>query len=108
MSSILSRGLTTVSVEAVLGTDDQGAPSYASPFDVDARVVFTTEMLPQPDGSQIRSTVTLWADAGQTPIVEQSRVIILGVNYIALQVDQLKRLDGTIDHQRVRLREEQH
>jgi hypothetical protein len=110
MSVILSQGtgMVTVSVELPVGSDDQGAPLYDSPFDIEARAVRVNEMVLQPDGTQVRSTVTLWIDAAQAPLAEQARVTFAGATYIALLVDELKRLNGEVDHLRVRLREEQH
>lgn len=109
MSRILARKakLETVTVEAFAGLDGQGAPSYASGVDIEARVVREDAVVIGSDGSEERTTLTLYVPEGQSPMpVKQDRITVGGTDYIVRETKEAKTLKGTVDHVRARCREE--
>lgn len=110
MSVRLARGegVEVISLEQMLTVSKQGKPSYDSPIDLDARVVREDALVKLGNGSEVRTTVTLWLEGSQTPLPRnQDRITTAdGLVGIVVEVLQRKRLDGSLDHVRARLREQ--
>lgn len=97
----------TVAVEPFSSLDGQGAPSYGASQNVEARVVRTDEQTVDADGSDMRTDLTLWVDAGESPLPdERDRLTYGGVTYIVAERVEGKDFGASVDHVRVRCREE--
>lgn len=109
MSVLLSRTdrLEDVSVEVAGSFDGQGAPSYGSASTIKARAVREAEQVIGPDGSMIRTTLTLWVPTGEsvTP-AEGDRITYNSETFIVAEQTQPKTLRGSVTHTRLRCRDE--
>lgn len=109
MSVILDRGqgMETVSLEVLTGVDGQGAPAYDSPVDITVRAVREDTVVVLGSGSEVRSVATLWIPGTMTPMPgDQDRVTLAdGLRGTVVELLKRKRLDGTLDHVRIKLRE---
>lgn len=108
-STLLARrlGLSTVSVELQTGRDGQGAPAYGAASEIEARVKEEVEVSRDQDGQEVRTDLTLWIPAGETPVpVENARVTYDGATFISVERKAVKNVRGTLVHTRVRCRRE--
>lgn len=110
MSVLLKRrtGTVVVEVEALTGVDGQGAPAYASPVEIDARVVHEHHVLRRPTGTEIHTALTLWADGAQAGLPrEEDRVALTdGSTFIVVERKDRRTLQNVLDHVRLRCRRE--
>lgn len=116
MSQLLKRlgTLQTVTVEALSGIDGQGKPSYGTGEEIHARVIREDDVvrgtdLAGGDGEEVRTMMTVWIDACESPLPEHgSRLTTddgqVGIVVNVKNVRNIRR--GTLDHVRVKLREE--
>lgn len=97
----------TVAVEPFSGLDGQGAPSYGASQNIEARVVREDEQVIDADGDEIRTTLTLWVDADESPLpAEQDRVTVDGTVYIGVSRYEGKSFRADVTHVRLRCREQ--
>jgi len=108
MSTVIRRSLETVSLEVLTGVDGQGKPTYATAVNVQARTVREDMMVKLGNGSEVRTSATLWFEASTSPMPgEQDRLTLLdGLKGIVVEVMVGKALGGKIDHVRLKIREE--
>lgn len=99
--------LSTVYVEPFADVDGQGLPSYGVRKVLQARAVRMTGLATGADGSQIKTSLTLWFPPDQTPLPrEQDRVIFEDVAFICVQWSQPQRLTGLVTHHKAMCRVE--
>lgn len=97
----------TVGVETFDSLDGQGSPSYAASQDIEARVVQEDEQVVGPDGSDVRTTLTVWAEASESPLPsEKDRLTYSGNTYIGVERYEGRNFKNEITHVRLRCREE--
>lgn len=110
MSVILDRHLKlgTVGIEARTGVDGQGVPAYSTSVDFDVRAVRQTKEVVGPDGSSIRTQLTLWVpfDAEVAFPDESDRVTFDGTTFIVAEVKDVKDSSARLHHRRCRCRRE--
>lgn len=111
MSTLLTRGLEleTVTVELQDSTDGQGAPTYASPENIQAYVVEEDKVVVSADGTEHLSVRTVYVGADQTPAPQRNaRLTMGGDTFIVLEIKRRKRLSrsGGLDHTQAQCREE--
>ena len=109
MSVLLQRGegVETVTLEALSGVDAQGKPTYGSPIAIKGRVVREDALVKLGGGSEVQTVVTVWIDAAQTQPADQDHLTFAdGLVGVVVEVLQRKRIDGTADHTRVRVKKE--
>lgn len=111
MSVLLRRQLVleTVQLEVISGLDGQGMPSFDSPVDLEARVVREDAVVRTPAGQDIKTTTTAWFDGEQDPLPNVDDRVTTADGSVGIVVERIdgKALQrGTLDHVRIRLREE--
>jgi hypothetical protein len=109
MSTVLDRvaDLSDITIEPFSSMDGQGDPQYSLPEPAEARVVREDQLVRQPDGSEVRTTLTAYVTgcADRVP-AHQGRLGFDASKYIVVERKVRTRLDGEVDHVRVRCREE--
>ena len=101
-----------VDVEVRTGQDGQGAPSYDTPVEIDARVVEEEDVARNADGVEVRTTLTVFVDPDQSVIpAEQDRLTwpAGGADtFIVVARSRPRRIlgDGAVDHAMLKCREE--
>ena len=99
--------LETIGLEAFTSLDGQGSPSYGASVASKAHVLHKDDLAIQADGSEVRSTITLYVGTDVTVPGHRDRVTPAdGIAYIMLESKPVKRFNGTIDHTRLKGREE--
>ncbi len=111
MSSVLlARHLTleTIELEPNANTiDGQGAPTYNTTVDVQARVLRKNKMLTSAEGSEVLTTLMVWVpgDALVLPS-ERDRLTWESETYIVVEAKDVKGRDSSLEHRRLRCRRE--
>lgn len=121
MSVLLKRAQKeTVAYEPRTGTDGQGAPSYGSSVNTEARVheramgrvgdASGTEFVIGPDGTEVNVSLTLYilGDENNIPS-ERDRITLDGSKYIVMQRTPYRRprsARDTLSHVRLRCADE--
>jgi hypothetical protein len=104
--------LTRVPLEAILweaaiGLDGQGMPLYDSAVDLEARVVQEDMVGRMANGTEVRTTLTCWLPNHEAPLpAHDDRLVIREKDYLVVERAEGRRLDGALDHVRLRCREE--
>lgn len=110
MSTLLAQGTgtVTVGVEVFSGSyDGQGKPSYGTSSDISAQYELADRLVRSRDGSEVVTSLTLWVDAGESvQPAHRDRVTLSGETYIVVERKAVRDLQGTLDHTRLRCREE--
>lgn len=109
MSSFLAAGVgtVTVGVEAYQGFTN-GKPAYGSSVDIAAQVSEMDRVVRMGDGQDVMTSLTLWVDAGESyQPAHNDRITYSAVTYIVVETKSVTDLHGTLDHTRVRCREEE-
>lgn len=106
MGVVARHAIDTVSLEVAGPPDGQGQPSYGSPVSVMARVVLEDETAVDPDGTEVKTQLTLWVPEGETWPEEGDRLTWQGESYIVVERKERSSLITGSDHVRVRAREE--
>lgn len=102
MSTLLAAGTGTVTVSVEPFSDytaETGAPAYGASQDISAAVRRKDENIRLRDGSTVEVNLTLWVDAGQSPLPQKrDRLTLSGDTYIVEFTDRVTDLEGTLDH----------
>jgi len=110
MSVIIDRHATleTITVEVDTGdTDGQGIPVFDSEVDISAYVVREDKLAVSADGSEIRTSLTIWVPAGEDVLPAEGDRITYGTGtYIGREYKEVSRLNGDVSHVRLRCSEE--
>lgn len=121
MSVMLKRrlALETVAVEPFTGVDGQGAPSYGSSVNFEARVEERrmgdprgggTAYVIGPDGTEVHAPLTLYVPGDESNVPsEQDRLTVSGSTYIVMErtpIRGLRAARGEPDHFRLRCSDE--
>ena len=113
MSVGLKRSGRTVDIglETLTGLDAQSKSSYNALVTIRGRVVREDKVVLMPDGSQVRTQYTAWIDGGESFLPrwhDRLTITTLGEQHTAIveEHSERKRPNGTVDHVRVRAREE--
>jgi len=110
MSVVIDRHATleTITVEVDTGdTDGQGIPVFDSGVDVSAFVVEEDKLAVSADGSEIRTSLTIWVPADEDVLPAEGDRITYGTDtYIGREYKRIKRLNGELQFIRLRCQEE--
>lgn len=110
MSTALEQGIGTVTigVEPFSGSyDGQGKPSYNASQDIDAQARIEDRLVRDRDGSEVRTSLTLWIDSGESPLpAHEDRVTHDGTAYIVIDRKRVTDVENVLDHVRCHCREE--
>jgi hypothetical protein len=103
--------VTAITVGRMVGRDGQGKPDYQDQGTVMGRVVREDHVVKLPGGEEVATQYTAWIDGAESPLpLWHDRIWFetLGEERTAIVEDHFEgqRLDGTVDHVRVRCREE--
>jgi len=110
MSVVIDRHATleTITVEVDTGdTDGQGIPVFDSEVDISAYVAREDKLAVSADGSEVRTSLTIWVPAGEDVLPDEGDRITRGTeNFIGREYREIKRLNGDVSHIRLRCSEE--
>lgn len=97
-------GVEAIALEKVAGVDGQGMPSYATAVGIEGRTVREDAVVQVANGDVVRTFITSWIDASQSPLPEdQDRVTFSDATVgIVVEVLQRKTLAGVLEHVRIR------
>lgn len=97
----------TVGVEVFSGLDGQGSPSYQASQDIEARVVREDERIVGSDGTDQKTTLTLWVEGSESPLPDEGdRITYSGTTYIGMDRYEGRDFENNVTHVRLRCREE--
>jgi hypothetical protein len=105
----LSRHITleTIEVEEFLSEDIEGAPTYDTPVSVEARVLRQDKVLWLGDGTHTTTVLTVWFPPDSSPLPDhRARLEWEDEFFIIIAVKDVKGMDATLAHRRVRCRRE--
>lgn len=108
MTITLSRrvSLETVGIEVYGGRDGQGMAEYETEQEIEARVVREDAVVVGSDGTDVKTSLTLWVPGDQNPLPgDQDRITYESEAFIVIDRKEAKTLAGVVDHVRVRCRE---
>ncbi|KKN44573.1 hypothetical protein LCGC14_0691770 [marine sediment metagenome] len=109
MSVLLSRHATleTVGVEARSGVDGEGAPNYAASVDIKSRVTRSEKVVLNEEGTEVRTVLNVWTPSTSDTLPgRKARLTFGGEKFIVVDLKDVKGLDATAEHRRVRCRRE--
>ena len=98
---------TTLSLEVRGALSSVGKPTYAGAVNVSCRALREDSVARLNNGSEIKTFMTVWVASDQTsfPNVDD-RVTVLGLVGIVVDRQDAKALNGTLNHVRLKLREQ--
>lgn len=109
MTTILRRRHKTemIGVEEFSSLDGEGAPLYAASVNIDGVAVREDEVIVGPDGSNERTTLTVYVDGGEDVLPEvDDRLTVSSTKYLVRERKTILTFKNAVDHVRLRCREE--
>lgn len=106
MSVVTKRAKASATVQEPGARDGQGKPTYGTASTILARIVREDAVARMADGSEVKTSLTMWVPASQTLPDSDWLVTYSDTNYTVVERKEGRKLDGTLDHVRYRCREE--